>query len=122
MLLAARAGVVVVTTTVLGVLLVAAASLVVWSFLPELGLPVGEGCEALGGLGFVFATGALLAVGLGLVLRSTAGALVSVIALVLVLPPLLAQLPYDWAVDLSALAARLERALPDLRRGPRATT
>ena len=27
----------------------------------------------------------------------------TVIALVLVLPPLLANLPYDWAVDLSAL-------------------
>ena len=47
--------------------------------------------------------GALLAVGLALVLRSTAGGLVTVIALVLVLPPLMAQLPYDWAVTLSSL-------------------
>ena len=53
--------------------------------------------RSLGGLAFVFATGALLAVGLGLALRSTAGGLVTVIALVLVLPILLAQLPYDWA-------------------------
>lgn len=102
-LLAARAGVIVATTTLLGVLMVAAASVVVWAFLPELGLPVGDGAEILGGLGFVYASGALLAVGLGLVLRSTAGGLVTVIALVLVLPPLLANLPYDWAVDLSAL-------------------
>ena len=102
-LVAARAGVIVATTTLLGVLPVAAASVVVWAFLPELGLPVGDGAEILAGLGFVYASGALLAVGLGLVLRSTAGGLVTVIALVLVLPMLLAQLPYDWAVDLSAL-------------------
>jgi ABC-2 type transport system permease protein len=50
----------------------------------------------------VYVAGALLAVGLGLVLRSTAGALVSVIALMLVLPMLVAQLPYEWAVTLSA--------------------
>ena len=101
-LLAARAGVVVVTTTLLGVLLVAAASLIVWAFLPRLGLPVSDGAEVLGGLAYVYACGALLAVGLALLLRSTAGGLVTVIALVLVLPPLLAQLPYDWAVTLSA--------------------
>ena len=102
-LLAARAGVIVATTTLLGVLLVAAASVVVWAFLPQLGLPADDGARTLGGLGFVYATGALLAVGLGLALRSTAGGLVTVIALVLVLPLLLAQLPYDWAVTLSAL-------------------
>lgn len=101
-LLAARAGVIVATTTLLGVLLVALASVAVWAFLPELGLPVADGAEILGGLGFVFASGALLAVGLGLFLRSTAGGLVTVIALVLVLPMLFAQLPYDWAVNLSA--------------------
>ena len=101
-LLAARAGVVVATTTLLGLVLVAAASAVIAAFLPELGLPLGDGAEVLGGLGFVYATGALLAVGVGLFLRSTAGALVTVIALVLVLPPLLGNLPYDWAVDLSA--------------------
>ncbi|CAA9360262.1 MAG: hypothetical protein AVDCRST_MAG34-2408 [uncultured Nocardioidaceae bacterium] len=101
-LVAARTGVIVATTTLLGVLLVAAASVVVWACLPELGLPVSEGAETLGGLGLVYACGAVLAVGLGLLLRSTAGGLVSVIALVLVLPPLLAQLPYDWAVEISA--------------------
>ncbi|HZG03329.1 MAG TPA: hypothetical protein VE546_07150 [Streptomyces sp.] len=101
-LLTARAGVIVATTTLLGVLLVTAASTVVWALLPELGLPAGDGAEVLGGLGYVFATGAALAVGLGLALRSTAGALVTVIALVLVLPMLLAQLPYDWSTGLSA--------------------
>ena len=102
-LLAARAGVVVATTTIVGMLLVAVAGVVVWAFLPEVGLPVGDGVQVLGGLGFVHASGALLAVGLGLFLRSTAGGLMSVFALVLVLPMLLAQLPYDWAVDLGAL-------------------
>ena len=101
-LLAARAGVVVATTTCLGLALVAAASVVIATFLPELGLPFREGAQVLGGLGYVYATGALLAVGLGLFLRSTAGGLVSVIALVLVLPPLLGNLPYSWAVDISA--------------------
>jgi ABC-2 type transport system permease protein len=101
-LLAARAGVIVATTTLLGMLLVTAASVVVWAFVPDLGLPAGDGAEILGGLSFVFASGALLAVGLGLLLRSTAGGLVTVIALVLVLPMLLAQLPYEWSVTLSA--------------------
>jgi len=39
---------------------------------------------------------------LGLALRSTAGALVTVIALVLVLPLLVAQLPYEWTTTLAA--------------------
>ena len=102
-LLAARAGVVVTTATLLGVLLVGAASVVIWAFLPALGLPTAQGADTLAGLAVVYACCALLAVGLGLALRSTSGGLVSVIALVLVLPPLLANLPYTWAVDLSAL-------------------
>jgi ABC-2 type transport system permease protein len=101
-LLAARAGVIVATTTLLATVLVAGASVMVWTFVPEVGLRAGAGAETLGELGYVFAFGALLAVGLGLVTRSTAAGLVSVLALVLVLPLLLAQLPYDWTVSLSA--------------------
>jgi hypothetical protein len=101
-LLAARAGVVTAWATALGVVLVAAASTVIWTFLPEVGLPAGKGAEVLGGLALVFGFGALLAVGLGLALRSTAGALVIVIALVLVLPMLLARLGYVWSTELSA--------------------
>lgn len=101
-LMAARSGVITVTTTLLGVLLVGAASIVIWSLLPALGMSVLDGAAILGGLAFLFASGALLAVGLGLFLRSTAASMVSVIALVLVLPPLLAQLPYGWALDVSA--------------------
>lgn len=102
-LLAGRAGVIVATSTALGVLLVAVSGVVVHLIAPEVALAASAGAEFLGGLAFVFATGALLAVGLGLALRSTAGALVTVIGLVLVLPPLLGNLPYEWAVDLSAL-------------------
>jgi len=118
-LLAARVGVIVTTTTLLGVLLVAAASMVVWTFRPALGLPLGDGARMLGGLAFVYASGALLAVGVGLVLRSTAGGLVTVIALVLVLPPLLANLPYEWAVDLSALTPGSNALFLIFGEGPR---
>jgi hypothetical protein len=102
-LLAARTGVLVLTLTALAVLLVAAAGVVVWLFVPGLGLPLDQGARFLGGLALVDASGALLAVGLGLALRSTAGGLVTVLALVLVLPPLLANLPYEWATTITTL-------------------
>ncbi len=102
-LLAARAGTIVATLTVVGVLLVTAACVVIWAFVPSVGLPASDGAELVGGLALVYSCSALLGVGLGLFLRSTAGGLVTVIALVLVLPPLLANLPYDWAVTLSSL-------------------
>jgi ABC-2 type transport system permease protein len=117
-LLAARAGVIVATTTLLGTALVAGASLVVWLFVPEVGLPPGRGAGILGGVGFVLAAGAMLAVGLGLLLRSTAGALVTVIALVLVLPPLLANLPYAWTTDLSAALPGSSALYLIVREGP----
>jgi ABC-2 type transport system permease protein len=118
-LLAARSSVVVATATLLGVLLVAAASVVVWAFLPGIGLPLDEGLDTLGGLALVYACCALLAVGLGLTLRSTAGGLVTVIALVLVLPPLLANLPFEWAVDLSALLPGSNALFLIFGEGPR---
>jgi ABC-2 type transport system permease protein len=118
-LLAARVGVIVCTTSLLGVLLVAAASVMVWAFRPELGLPLAEGAEILWALAFVYVSGALLAVGLGLFLRSTAGGMVTVIALVLVLPPLLANLPYDWAVTLSALTPGSNTLFLIFGEGPR---
>ena len=64
-----------------------------WALVPGVGLPLDEGVRFLGGLLFIYGTGSMLGVGLGLFLRSTAGALVTVIGLVLVLPPLVAQLP-----------------------------
>ncbi|WP_153393676.1 hypothetical protein [Ornithinicoccus halotolerans] len=101
-LLAARAGVIAATASVLALVLVASASVVVWLFVPESGLPVRAGAEMLAGLGLVFGCGALLGVGLALVTRSTAAGLVSVLALMLVLPLLLAQLGYPWAVTVAA--------------------
>lgn len=106
-LLAARVGVLVLTGTGLGVLLVGLAGLVVWLFLPELGLPPGDGAAVLGDVALLLSTGAGLGVGLGLLLRSTAGGLLAVIGLVLVLPFVLAQLDYDWS---TGLAARLPGA------------
>lgn len=101
-LLTARATAIVVTTTALGVVLVTVASIVIGAFLPELGLPLDDGAAVLGGLTFVFATGGLLSVGLGLFLRSTAGGLVAVLALIMVLPFLLAQLGYSWSMEIAA--------------------
>lgn len=101
-LLASRVGVVVATVTALGTLLVAGAAVIVRVLVPSVELPTSDGAAFLGGLLFVYATGSALGVGLGLLLRNTAGALVTVIGLVLVLPPLVAQLPYDWAATLSA--------------------
>lgn len=101
LLLAARAGVITATLTGLGMLLAGAASAVVWLFLPDLGLPFADGAETLGGLAFVFGCGALLGVGLGLVTRSTAAGLVGALALLLVLPLLLAQLPYDLTTSIA---------------------
>ncbi len=102
LLLAARTGVIVATTTLLGVAAVSGASVAVWVFLPEFGLPLDDGAAVLGRLAFVFVCGALLGAGLGLALRSTAGGLVTVIALVMVLPLLLAQLGYSWSTTVAA--------------------
>ncbi len=51
----------------------------------------------------VLLAGTLLAVGLGFLLRSTAGVLVSVFLLLLVLPGLLPQLGDEWLTDLADL-------------------
>jgi ABC-2 type transport system permease protein len=51
----------------------------------------------------VYAAAALLSVGLGLATRNTAGGLVSALALMLVLPLLLALLGFDWTQRLAEL-------------------
>jgi hypothetical protein len=100
-LLAARTAVVAATTTLLGLLSMTAGAVVVWTFVPFLGLPLDDGAALVGEMGVVLACGALLGVGLGLATRSTAAALVLAIALLLVGPLLLAQLPYDWTLSVS---------------------
>ncbi|GAA5109639.1 ABC transporter permease [Alloalcanivorax gelatiniphagus] len=103
-LFAARVLVVVGTATVLGMLLALASGAAAFSMAPDiLVLPFDEGVEVVGTTGIVFAAGAGLAAGLGFVLRSTAGALVSVFLLVLLLPLVLPQFRYDWMVDLASV-------------------
>jgi ABC-2 type transport system permease protein len=88
------------TATGLGVLLGLASALGGYAAArPVLTLPLDEGIDVLSTVGFVFGAGSLLAVGLGFLLRNTAGALVAVFLLILVLPALLPQFGYDWLTD-----------------------
>ena len=66
-------------------------------------LPLDEGIDVVGTAGIVFGAGAALAAGLGFMLRSTAGALISVFLLVLLLPLALPQFPYEWMLDLASV-------------------
>ncbi|NUT48009.1 MAG: hypothetical protein HOV94_11970, partial [Saccharothrix sp.] len=64
-------------------------------------LTLAGGAEALPRLAFVFAAGAAVAVGLAFVLRHTAGALVSVFLLMLVLPLTLPNFGFPWTSELA---------------------
>ena len=68
---------------------------------PVLTLPLDTGVGVLATVAFVFGCGTLLAAGLGFLLRNTAGSLVSVFLLVLVLPLLLPQFGYEWLTDVA---------------------
>lgn len=101
-LLAARTAVAVCAATGLAVLLGLASSLAAHTGArPVLRLPLDEGLDALGTVALVVALGSSLAVGLGFLLRSTAGALVLVFLLMLVLPVLLPNLGYDATSDVA---------------------
>ncbi len=100
-LYAARALVTVLTTTLLGVLLVAGASVIVRLVAPGLPLTAAGGLDVLGTVALVLGCAAGIAVGLGLVTRSTAVALVLAIALLLVLPLILGNMPWTWAVEIA---------------------
>ncbi len=98
----ARAAVAIGTATGVGVLLGLGSGVLAYAAgRPALSLPAGEGVDVLGTIAFVFAGGTALAVGLGFLLRNTAGGLVSLFLLMVVLPLLLPQFGYDWT---SALA------------------
>lgn len=60
-----------------------------------------DGADVLGTVAFVVAAGAGLGVGLGFLLRSTAGVLVTVFLLMLVLPIMLPNLPVEWGDDVA---------------------
>jgi ABC-2 type transport system permease protein len=101
-LFAARTLVVAGTATVVTVLLSAVACVAAWTAArPLVTLAPEDALDPLGTVALVIAAGTLLAVGLGFVLRSTAGVLVSVFLLLLILPGLLPQLGFDWLTELS---------------------
>lgn len=60
-----------------------------------------DGADVLGTVALVVGAGATLGVGLGFLLRSTAGVLVSVFLLMLVLPIVLPNLPIEWGDDIA---------------------
>jgi ABC-2 type transport system permease protein len=95
---------VVATASLAGMLLAVASGAAAFSMAPDiLELPLEEGFEVVGTIGIVFAAGCALAAGLGFVLRSTAGALVSIFLLILLLPLVLPQFGYAWMDDLAAV-------------------
>jgi ABC-2 type transport system permease protein len=98
----ARTVVPVLTATALGALLGLGSGVAAFAVGPPgITLPWAEGLEVLGTIALVVGAGTALAAGLGFLLRNTAGVLVSVFLLMLVLPLLLPQFGYEW---LSAIA------------------
>jgi ABC-2 type transport system permease protein len=102
-LLAARVGVPVAVATVAGVLLALVADVAASWIAPDLTLTAGGLAGSLGRIAAVLAAGGALAVGTGLLLRSTAGALATVFLLQLVLPFLLPAFGVAWMADLGEL-------------------
>lgn len=102
-LLASRSAVVVgaVTATALIPALAGAALLTRLTSTPSWSWSAGA--DALATVGFVSILGALIAVGIGLLLRSTAASIGALLAVVLVLPLLLGNLPFAWTKDLAAM-------------------
>ena len=101
-LLLVRTAVATLTAVVAGVLLVATADVVAWAVAPVLALEGGDLAGSLLTVTGVLAGGSLLAAGLGFLLRSTAGALVGVFLLVLVLPVVLPAFGIDWLETVGA--------------------
>jgi ABC-2 type transport system permease protein len=102
-LLAARVAVPVLVATVAGLLLVLATDFVAVLIEPQLPLTVADLADSLGRISAVLLAGGALAVGVGLLLRSTAGALATVFLLQLVLPFLLPAFGVQWMADLGEL-------------------
>ena len=102
-LLAARVTVPVVVATVAGVLLALTADVTAWLIEPGLTLAFADLANSLGRIAGVLMAGGVLAVGIGLLLRSTAGALATVFLLQLVLPFLLPAFGVQWMADLGEL-------------------
>ena len=101
-LLLTRTAVATATAVVAGVLLAGAADVVAWAVAPVLELTPRGLAESLTGVAGVLAGGALLAAGLGFLLRSTAGALATVFLLMLVLPLVLPAFGIGWLETVGA--------------------
>ncbi|WP_116450229.1 hypothetical protein [Blastococcus litoris] len=102
-LLAARVAVPVVCAAVVGVVLAVAADVTAALMAPSLTFSTGDLLDSAGGIAAVLLAGGALAVGLGLFLRSTAGALAVVFLLQLVLPAMLPAFGVQWMADLGEL-------------------
>ena len=101
-LLAARVTVPVVVATVAGMLLTLVADVAAW-LIADLTLAPADVADSLSRIAAVLVAGGVLAVGVGLLLRSTAGALATVFLLQLVLPFLLPAFGVQWMADLGEL-------------------
>src|SRR3954469_14428468 len=102
-LLAARAGVAAAVVTVAGVLLALVADVLALLIDPDLTLSFADLADSLSRVAVVMVAVSALAVGVGLLLRSTAGALATVFLLQLVLPFLLPAFGVAWMADLGEL-------------------
>jgi ABC-2 type transport system permease protein len=102
-LLAARVALPVLVVCAAGVLMALVADVATWLLAPELEMAVPGLVESLGRVAVVLAAGGMLTTGLGLLLRSTAGALAVTFALLLVLPLLLPAFGIPWLAELAEL-------------------
>lgn len=102
-LLAGRSIVIVVAVMAAGLIPALVGGALATQLAPDQLWSWGHARQALAALGFVYALGALLAVGVGLLLRSAAASMAAVLGLVLILPLLLGNLPFDWTTDVAAL-------------------
>lgn len=101
-LLLGRTLVPVTFATVCAVVVAAATDLVARGFLGQAGeVVVGDVAASLGRIALVVAFGGLLSVGLGLLLRSTAGALTAIVLLLFALPVALGNSGVRWLVAVS---------------------
>lgn len=101
-LLAARVTVPVAAAAVFAVLLALVADVAAW-LIADLAFTFGDVTDSLSRIAAVLVAGGVLAVGVGLLLRSTAGALATVFLLQLVLPFLLPAFGVQWMADLGEL-------------------
>lgn len=102
-LLSARVTVPVLLATVAGVLLALVADVTAWLIDPRLTMSANGLADSLGRIALVLVAGGVLAVGVALLLRSTAGALATVFLLQLVLPAMLPSFGVQWMADLGEL-------------------